>query len=70
MPALRRRRPLDHNDAFGGHARGLLVGLGQALLAHQFGGGIQVALGFNQSLLALHHARAGALAQLLGRYLP
>src|SRR5690606_13184259 len=51
--------------AFGGDAAGLLVGLGQAGLAQRLGGGVDVAVGFGERLLALHHAGAGALAQLL-----
>ncbi len=54
-----------HGDGpFGGHPRGLLVGLGEARLAHQFRGGIQIALGFDQRLLAFHHSGAGALTKL------
>src|SRR5262249_26904101 len=55
----------DHDDAFGGDAGRLLVGLRKPLAAHELGGGIQVALGFDERLLALHHACAGALAELL-----
>ena len=58
---------LDDDHAFGGDARGLLVGLRETRLAHVLGGGVQVAVGFDECLLALHHAGAGALAQLLDR---
>src|SRR5690606_39190647 len=51
--------------AFGGDTVGLLVGLGQARLAQRFGGGVDVAAGLGERLLALHHAGAGALAQFL-----
>ena len=50
--------------AFGGDPRGLLVGLREPALAHELGGRVQIALGLDQRLLALHHAGAGALAQL------
>ncbi len=55
----------DRDGAFGGHSLGLLVGLGKPGLAHQFGGGIEIAGGLDERLLALHHSGAGALAQLL-----
>src|SRR3546814_8018421 len=49
-----------HRDAaLGGDAAGLLVGLGQARLAQQLGGGIDVAAGLGQRLLAFHPAGAG-----------
>src|SRR5690606_26342360 len=51
--------------ALGGHAVGLLVGLGQAGLAQRLGGGVDVAAGLGERLLAFHHAGAGALAQFL-----
>ena len=57
-------RALDDDHAFGGHAASLLVGLGEARLAHRLGGGLEVAVGFDERLLALHHAGARALAQL------
>jgi hypothetical protein len=47
--AIRWRVRCDH--AFGCHARRFLVSLRQALLAHQLGGGIQIATGFNQAFL-------------------
>src|SRR6056297_232449 len=53
------------NCAFGGYPPGLLVGLGQPALAQMFDCGLDVAAGFNQRLLAFHHAGAGALAQFL-----
>jgi hypothetical protein len=61
-------RALDHDHAFGGNACRLLVRLGQALLAHQLGRKVQVATGFHQCTLALHHAGAGALTQLSNRF--
>ncbi len=53
----------DH--AFGGDARCFLVGFGKPLLAHELRGRVKVAARLDQRLLALHHAGAGALAQLL-----
>ena len=58
-------RALDHDDALGGDAGGLLVGLGEALLAHVLGRRIQVAAGLDEGLLALHHSGARALPQLV-----
>ena len=58
-------RTLDRDHALGGDAARLLVGLGEARLAHRLGGGLEVAVRFDQRLLALHHAGAGALAQCL-----
>src|ERR1700686_4125031 len=51
--------------ALGGQPRRFLVGLGVPLLAHELGRGVQVTLGFDEGFLALHHARPGALAELL-----
>src|SRR5690606_25648007 len=57
---------LGHRDAaLGGDAAGLLVGLGEAGLAQPVGGGLDVAVVLGECLLALHHAGAGPLAQLL-----
>ena len=58
-------RLVEDDHALGSDAGGLLVSLGKALLAHELGGGLEVALGFDQGPLAFHHARAGALAELL-----
>src|SRR5690606_14941458 len=55
----------ERDAALGGDAVGLLVGLGQAGLAQRLGGGVDVAAGLGERLLALHHAGAGALAQFL-----
>ena len=41
-----------------------LGGRGDALLAQDDFGFGQIALGFDERLLALHHARSGALAEL------
>ena len=59
--------PLTRNadQAFGGDAAGLLGGLGQALLAQPVDRGLHVAVGLAERRLAIHHARAGLLAQLL-----
>src|SRR5690606_38625766 len=57
---------LGHRDAaLGGDAAGLLVGLGEALLAQPFGGRVDFALVLGERLLALHHAGAGTVAQVL-----
>jgi hypothetical protein len=53
------------NQTFGRSAAGLLGGSGKALGAQRVDGGFDVATGFVQSLLAIHHAGAGALAQVL-----
>jgi hypothetical protein len=55
----------DLDGSLGGHLAGALAGLGQAALAHQLDRGLDVATGLDQRLLALHHAGAGALTQLL-----
>ena len=56
---------LDYDHAFGGDARRLLVGLREAGLAHELSRGIEVAVGFYERLLALHHPRARAFAKHL-----
>ena len=56
---------LDDHCAFGGNASRFLVGLRKAGFAHQFGGCVQVTLGFHERSFAFHHAGAGTLAQLL-----
>ena len=53
------------DETFGGDAAGLLGGLREALLAQQIDGLLHVAAGLLQRRLAIHHARAGAFAQLL-----
>ena len=55
----------DADQAFGGDAVGFLRGLGQALLAQPVDRGLDVALGFAERGLAIHHARAGLFAQVL-----
>src|SRR5208282_3594686 len=55
---------LDGDHALGGDPGCFLVSLGEALLAHQFGGRIKIATGFHEGFLALHHSGAGPLAQL------
>jgi hypothetical protein len=50
---------------FGGDAAGLLGGLRQALLAQPVDRGLHVAVGLAERGLAIHHARAGLLAQVL-----
>src|SRR6266852_4304441 len=56
----------DHADqAFGRDAAGLLGGGRQALGAQPVDRLFEVALDFAQRLLAIHHARAGLLAQFL-----
>ena len=48
-----------------GLATGLLSGLGKAVLAENVNGGVHVAVGLDEGLLALHHRRVGHLAKLL-----
>ena len=55
----------DADQALGGDAAGLLGGLRQALLAQPVDGLLDVALGLGQRGLAVHHAGAGLVAQLL-----
>ena len=58
--------PARHGDAhqpLGGDAVGLLGGLGQALGAQPVDRCLHVAVGFDQRLLRVHHACAGAVAQ-------
>ena len=66
---------LDHNthaihndsigDALGGNPARLLGGLGQALLPEPVDGGIHVAVGGLEGLLAVHHAHVGHFTELL-----
>ena len=56
---------IDTDQAFGRRAAGLLVGLGDALLAQPVDRGLHVAVGFGEGGLAVHHARAGQLAEFL-----
>ena len=58
-------RRFDRDEAFGGDAPGLLGGLGQALLAQPIDGRLDVAVRFGEGGLAIHHARAGLVAELL-----
>ena len=53
------------DQAFGGNAAGLLRGLGQALLAQPVLRGLHVAAALGERGLAIHHARAGRLAEVL-----
>ena len=55
----------DADEALGGDAVRLLGGLRQALLAQPVDGRFDVALGLGQRRLAVHHAGAGLVAQLL-----
>ena len=55
----------DADQAFRRDAAGLLRGLGQALLAQPVDGGFHVAVGLVERGLAVHHARAGLVAQVL-----
>ena len=56
---------IDADQAFGRSAAGLLVGLGNALLAQPVDRGLHVAVGLGERRLAVHHARAGQLAEFL-----
>ena len=53
------------DDALGRLAIGPLAGLRHALLAQQRAGGVEIALRLLQRSLAIHHARARELAELL-----
>ena len=53
------------DQPFGGDARRLLGGLGKALGPQPVDGGIHVAVGGGERRLAVHHAYAGLLAQVL-----
>ena len=53
------------DDALGSDAAGLLLSLRNALLAQVVDRLVHVAVGLRQRLLAVHHACACALAQLL-----
>ena len=55
----------DADEAVGGDAAALLGRLGEALLAQPVDGRFDVAAGFAERVLAVHHARAGLLAQVL-----
>ena len=48
-----------------GVAAGLLGGGGKTVLAEDVDGGVHVAIGLDERLLALHHGRIGHLAELL-----
>ena len=56
---------IDADQALGRRAARLLVGLGDALLAQPVDRGLHVAVGFGERGLAVHHARAGQLAEFL-----
>ncbi len=57
-----------HRDgALGRIATRTLVGLGEAALAEHVDRLLEVAVGLRQGLLAVHHPRAGAVAELLHR---
>mmetsp|Transcript_3256 Transcript_3256/g.7424 ORF Transcript_3256/g.7424 Transcript_3256/m.7424 type:complete len:362 (-) Transcript_3256:81-1166(-) len=51
--------------SLGGHAGGLLVGLGQPLLSEELGGGFLVSVALGQGLLAIHHTGTGFVTELL-----
>ena len=53
------------DQAFGSDAAGLLGGRGEALLAQPVDGLLDIAGDFGQRALAIHHAGAGLLAQVL-----
>ncbi len=55
----------DADKAVGGDAPAFLGGLGEAFLAQPVDGGLDIASRFGQRVLAVHHARAGLLAQIL-----
>src|SRR5581483_4129346 len=53
------------DESFGGHAASLLRRLGQALLAQPVDRGLHVTAALTERRLAVHHARAGLVAQVL-----
>ncbi len=55
----------DADQTFGRDAAGLLGGLGQTLLAQPIDRTFEIAAGLVQRRLAIHHARAGFLAEVL-----
>src|SRR5208337_2678018 len=55
----------DPDEALGGNPPALLGRLGEALLAQPVDGRLDVAVRLAQRVLAIHHARAGLLAQIL-----
>ena len=55
----------DADEALGGDAAALLGRLGEALLAQPVDGRLDVAVGLAERVLAIHHAGAGLLAQVL-----
>ena len=55
----------DADQALGGDAAGLVGGLRQSLLAQPVDRALDVALGLGERRLAVHHAGAGLVAQLL-----
>ena len=57
-------RRLDRDQAFRRDAAGLLGGLGEPLLAQPVDRPFQVAVRFAERGLAVHHARAGLVAEL------
>lgn len=55
----------DNDLALGGDAAGLLVGLDETGLAKEVVGGLDVTVGLNEGLLAVHHTGAGGITELL-----
>ncbi len=55
----------DADEALGGHAAGLLGGLGEATGAQPVDCGFHVAIGLFERLLAVHHPHAGQVAEFL-----
>jgi hypothetical protein len=53
------------DQSVGGDAAAFLGRLGEPLLAQPVDGGLDVAVRFGQRVLAVHHARAGLLTQVL-----
>ena len=56
------------DQAFGGDAPGFLGGFRQPLLAQPIDRGLHVAAGLGERGLAVHHARAGRLAQVFHHF--
>jgi hypothetical protein len=55
----------DSHEAFGGHAAALFGRFGKTLLAQPVDRRLDVAVGLVERVLAVHHARAGLIAQIL-----
>ncbi len=57
----------DRDEALGRHPARFFRGGGQTLLAQPIGGVFDIAVGLDQSFLAIHHAGAGLISQFLNQ---